>query len=71
MLQDLAAQTGAQLWAIASMLFFLLAFLVVSLLVWRTEPEVANRCARLPLAAEGQDGPGEGHSPGVATPEIT
>ena len=64
MLQDLAAQTGAQIWAIASMLFFLLVFLVVALLVWRTEPEVANSCARLPLAADDQAGPDDEYLPG-------
>lgn len=63
MLQELAAQTGAQIWAIASMLFFLLAFLVVTLLVWRLESEVANRCARLPLAGDGQTGPDLEYSP--------
>lgn len=65
MLQELTAETGAQAWAIASMVFFLVAFLVIAVRVWRTEPADAEACAHLPLA--GDDGPGPGV--GAANPK--
>ena len=40
MFQELASATGAQAWVIASMLFFVLAFVVAVALVWRTPPAV-------------------------------
>ncbi len=52
MLQELTAATGAQIWAIASMLFFLLAFLVAAAVAWRSSPAVLEACARLPLASD-------------------
>ena len=58
MLQELAVQTGASIWAIASLFFFLLAFLAVAVHVWRTEPAAAEACARLPLAGDDQPAPG-------------
>jgi len=50
MLRELAAETQAGAWAIASMLFFLSAFLVVAVRVWRAVPAETEACARLPLA---------------------
>ncbi|MEW6755997.1 MAG: hypothetical protein AB1505_34210 [Candidatus Latescibacterota bacterium] len=64
MLQELAAQTGAQKWAIASMLFFLLAFVVAAACAWRATPAWTERSARLPL-----DGPSDGSEEGPAGPE--
>lgn len=49
MLQQLALATGAQNWAIAAMLFFLLVFVVVVVRVLLTRDEIIQRCARLPL----------------------
>ncbi len=49
MIRELTTATDAQLWAIGSMLFFILAFtLVVLLIVSKRRPEI-ERCARLPL----------------------
>ena len=53
MLQELAARTGATGLAIASMLFFLGFWLVVTVRVFRTRDEVLDARARLPL--EGDD----------------
>ena len=62
MLQQLATQTGAQAWAIASLIFFLGVFLVVMVRTFRTPPgELAAR-ARLPL----DDDPGMTDVPGPA-----
>jgi len=58
MLRELATETGAQVWAIASMVFFLLAFLVVAVRVWRAEPADVKTCAHLPLASDEGIGPG-------------
>ena len=57
MLQSLAVETAAQTWAIASMLFFLLAFLVATALVWRTSPAVLDACSRLPLDGQEEEAP--------------
>ena len=54
MLQELAARTGAADWAIASMLFFLAIWLVITVRVFRTRPEELEARAR--LALEGDDG---------------
>ena len=68
MLQELARETGAQAWSIASMLFFLLAFAIVAVLVWRAEPATVDACARLPLEdGDGTSGPGNDH-PSTAAP---
>ncbi len=50
MLEELAKHTEAGAWAIASMLFFLAAWLVVALKTWRTRPERLAELARLPLS---------------------
>jgi cbb3-type cytochrome oxidase subunit 3 len=50
MFEELAKETGASVWAIASMLFFLGAWTVMALKVWRARPEEMAECARLPLA---------------------
>ncbi len=55
MLEELARETGAKAWAIASMLFFLGAWAVMALKVWRSRPEDLAACARLPLADDGGD----------------
>ena len=52
MLQELAAQTGATAWAIASMLFFLGLWLAIALATWRARPEAMSERARLPLDGE-------------------
>ncbi|MFA6109823.1 MAG: hypothetical protein WDA75_13740 [Candidatus Latescibacterota bacterium] len=69
MLQELAARTGAQAWAIASMLFFLLAFLTVAALAWHTEPTWAERCARLPLTSDDPPEGGNRDAQGAASPQ--
>ena len=53
MLQQLIAETGATGWAIASMLFFLGIWLVVTLRVFRARDEVLDAYARLPLEGDG------------------
>jgi hypothetical protein len=70
-LQELAARTGAQAWAIASMLFFLAVFAAVALRTWRTAPEAAERWARLPLAADGQAGTDSGSATGAGARQDT
>ena len=57
MLQDLAAQTGAAAWAIASMLFFLAIWLLIVVRVMRARPEDMDTKAR--LALEGDEGSDE------------
>jgi len=49
MLQELTATTGAAAWAIASMLFFLAAWLGVMVWVLRARPEAMDRMARMAL----------------------
>ena len=70
MLQELTAATGAQVWAIASMFFFLLAFLIAAVLVWRTEPSVLEACARLPLAGDEEQGGGESDHSRASSPDM-
>jgi hypothetical protein len=48
-LQELAGETGASGWAIASMLFFLGVWLVMAVRVWRARPETMSERARMPL----------------------
>ena len=55
MLQELAGETGAPAWAIASMLFFLGLWLAIALATWRARPEAMDERARLPL--DGEAGP--------------
>ena len=50
MLQELARESGAQAWAIASMLFFLGVWLVLAVRVVRARPDALAERARLPLA---------------------
>jgi hypothetical protein len=52
-LQELAAQTGAAAWAIASMLFFLAAWVAVVVWIARKRPEEMDAQARLPLDSDG------------------
>jgi hypothetical protein len=58
MLQELAAETGASLWAIASMAVFGVAWLGIAVWVYRTRPEEFESRARLALEgdAEGLQG---------------
>jgi hypothetical protein len=67
-LQELAARTGAQVWAVASMLFFLLAYLVAAAVAWGAGPGWAARCARLPLAADDPSADGDRDTPGHPVP---
>ena len=52
MLQQLAGETGASGWAIASMLFFFGVWLAITIATWRARPEVMDEHARLPLDGE-------------------
>ena len=54
MLQELAAQTGAGAWAIGSMLFFAVVWLVVVVRVVRARPEEMEARARLALEGDGE-----------------
>ena len=54
MLQELAARTGATAWAIASMLFFLAVWVLVTVRLFRTSPEELDAQARLPLEGDGE-----------------
>jgi cbb3-type cytochrome oxidase subunit 3 len=49
MLQELAAETGASLWAIGSMAFFFLVWLGIAVWVYRSRPEDFSARARLAL----------------------
>ena len=52
MLQELAGESGAPAWAIASMLFFLGVWLAIAVASWRARPEAMDERARLPLDGE-------------------
>ena len=54
MLQELAAETGANIWAIASMIFFFVAWLGIAAWVYRTRPETFDARARLPLEGDAE-----------------
>jgi hypothetical protein len=54
-LQELAAQTGAAGWAIASMLFFVVVWLVIAWRVVRARPDEMEARARLALEGEAED----------------
>ena len=49
MLQELTTQTGAGLWAIASLLFFIAVYAFVAVRLFRTKPEELEAQARLVL----------------------
>ena len=55
MIQQLAHDTGAHVWAIASMLFFIGVFTLVVVRVWRTPRAEHQHHARLPLDDEGSE----------------
>ena len=63
MLQQLAGETGASGWAIASMLFFLGVWLAIGAWVWRARPETMTAHARMPLSDEGAAHPAAGVVP--------
>lgn len=52
MIRELAAQTGAAPWAIASMLLFIVVFAVIALRVLTREKGAYDRQARMPLEDE-------------------
>ncbi len=54
MLQELAAQTGAGGWAIASMVFFAVVWLVIAGRVIRARPDDMEARARLALEGESE-----------------
>ena len=54
MLQELAAETGAGGWAIASMLFFAVIWLVIAGRVIRARPDDMDARARLALEGDGE-----------------
>ena len=56
MLQELAAQTGASALAIASMIFFMVAWVAIAVWVVRTRREDMEARARLALEGEAEDG---------------
>jgi hypothetical protein len=49
MLQELAAQTGASAWTIASMVFFIGAWVWIAIRVYRARPEDMSAHARMAL----------------------
>ena len=55
MLEELAAETRANIWAIASMFFFLSAWVGVAVWVYRTRPEEFESRARLPLEGDANE----------------
>jgi hypothetical protein len=55
MLQELAARSGAVGWAIASMLFFVVAWLAIAVWVCRTRPEELEARARLALEGDAEE----------------
>mgnify|MGYP003592633731 CR=1 FL=1 len=54
MLQELAARSGASLWAVVSMLFFVAVWVVIATRVVRARPEEMDARARLPLEGDGE-----------------
>lgn len=53
MLQELTTQTGAGAWAVASLLIFLTAWIVITVRVLRTRPEQFESWAHLAFEDEG------------------
>ena len=64
MLQELAAQTGAAPWAVASMLFFIAVYVVITVRVVKARPEELDAQAR--LALDGNDERPVGITPGTS-----
>ncbi len=62
MLQELAARTGAATWAIASMLFFIGAWVAIAVWTSRARSEDLDARARLPLDGEDEPRPRHGGS---------
>ena len=54
MLQELGASTNASTWAVASMLFFVAVYLVVTVRVFRARPDDLDARARMALDDEPQ-----------------
>jgi hypothetical protein len=54
MLQELGASTNASTWAVASMLFFVAVYLVVTVRVFRARPDELDARARMALDDEPQ-----------------
>jgi len=52
MLQELATRSGAEAWAIGSMLFFLTVWTVMAVRTWRSSPEQMRSLAEQPLSDE-------------------
>ena len=59
MLQELASSTGAGIWAVASMLFFLAVYVVVAVKVFRTPRRELDARARMALDDDEDGGGGE------------
>jgi hypothetical protein len=57
-LQQLAGETGASGWAIASTLFFVGVWLAIAVATWRARPEEMRERARMPLDGEADPGSG-------------
>ena len=55
MLQELASETGASVWAITSMIFFGAAWLGIAWWVVRTRPEEFDARAHLALEGDAED----------------
>ncbi|MCU0251421.1 MAG: hypothetical protein MUE61_14520 [Vicinamibacterales bacterium] len=55
MLQELAGETGAAGWAIASMLFFAVVWLIIVWRVVRARPDEMEARARLALEGEAEE----------------
>ena len=58
MLQELAAQTGASALAIASMIFFMVAWVAIAVWVVRTRREDMEARARLALEGDAENSQG-------------
>jgi cbb3-type cytochrome oxidase subunit 3 len=58
MLQELAAETGASAWGIASMIFFMAAWVAIVVWVLRTRREDLEARARLALEGDAEDSKG-------------
>ena len=67
MLQELAAQTGASAWGIASMIFFMVAWVAIAVWVVRTRREDMEARARLALEGEAEAEDGQVDPPGTRT----
>jgi hypothetical protein len=65
MLQELAARSGATVWVVASMLFFIAVWVWIVIGVFRARSEDMDARAR--LALEGEDPTAADTSPGTGT----